>query len=96
VAARCKRRVSVENTPSNATTGVLLHVGTDDVEVTIRAVDAAGVPVAWQLRVHGEPGTFHLKADEQWIEERLAVTEEVDFDVISAAGGEVEVVRWSE
>lgn len=94
MAARCKRRVTIEELAS-AVAGVQVRVNPTDVEITIRAVDAAGVAVAWELRDGTAAPGFNFAAGEAYTDERLALDDSADWLVLSAAGGTVQVIRWS-
>jgi hypothetical protein len=94
MADRCKRRLTVDNYPS-AAAGVTVKLDPDDVEVTIRAVDGADAPVAWELRVAPGSAAFNFDAGEAYTDQRMVLDETVDLIVLSAAGGQVQVIRWS-
>lgn len=94
MAARCKRFVVIDNYPS-AAAGVKVRIDPDDVEVTIRAVNAAGVGIAWELRVDPSAAGFDFEAGDAYTDRNMALEEAVDLVVLSAAGGQVQVIRWS-
>jgi hypothetical protein len=94
--ARCKRSHTVRHVPG-AAAGAAVSIDSSTVEYLIRAVDAAGTPLAWSYAVGSIGGDrFHLAAGESLTEERLAMENELALWVFSAAGSTIEIAEWQE
>lgn len=95
----CKRQLTtVEH--AGAAAGKAIEFPANTAEITLRAVDAANVPIAFTVQRRTGAGDighpFHFVAGEVCTLADLMLTEALTLVVVSAAGSAVEVLYWTE
>jgi hypothetical protein len=94
MAAICRRALELRRV-AGAVAGVSILIPQRTSEWTMRAVDAAGVAVAFTVALTSNPPqVFHFAAGEAYTAADLRLLEPLDLTVASAAGSTVELLIW--
>lgn len=92
--ARCKRRPTVHRREIGAELRFELDANT--AEFTVRVVDAAGAPSAWELGfAPAVAERMHFAAGESWVEDDLSLEDALELVIVGSAVADVaEIIVW--
>lgn len=97
--ARPKRHLAITRVPSS-TTGVDVVIGQDVTAFSLRVVDAARLPVEFEVRrkatTNWDTDSWSVDEGEPWTEDELCLEEDLELVVRSDATTErIELLTWT-
>ncbi len=96
--ARCKRLFGVQTYPVDSSGLLVLEIGRDTVEFTLRVIDSAGAGAGCTIARDDQPNSaFRLLDGETYREDRMVLDDGLTLRLEAMqVGDEVQVVTWDQ